>query len=107
MASIRAGQWFAEVWQDLRYAARTCSRQRGFALAAVLTLGLGIGASTAIFSVVYGVMLKPLPFDEPGRLVHLDHRGREGSVWNQGPATYFAAYDNQRVFESIGAWESN
>ena len=56
---------------DLRYAVRSLSRSRGFTAAVVLTLGLGIGANTAIFSVVRGVLLKPLPHREGGRLMYL------------------------------------
>src|SRR4051812_5504465 len=56
---------------DLRFAVRSLSRARGFALAVVLTLGLGIGANTAIFSVVRGVLLKPLPHKDGERLVYL------------------------------------
>ena len=56
---------------DLRYALRSLSRARGFAIAVVLTLGLGIGANTAIFSVVRGVLLKPLPHRDGDRLVYL------------------------------------
>lgn len=51
-------------WLDLRYAARGLSKHRAYTAAAILTLALGIGASTAIFSVVYGVLLKPLPFHD-------------------------------------------
>src|SRR5215213_7986333 len=58
---------------DLRYAVRSLSRARGFTLAVVLTLGLGIGATTAIFSVVRGVLLKPLPHRDGDRLVYLRH----------------------------------
>src|SRR5687767_13993641 len=58
---------------DLRYALRSLARTRGFALAVILTLGLGIGANTAIFSVVRGVLLKPLPHREGDRLVYLRH----------------------------------
>ena len=56
---------------DLRYALRSLSRARGFTLAVVLTLGLGIGANTAIFSVVRGVLLRPLPHKDGGRLMYL------------------------------------
>ena len=58
---------------DLRYAIRSLSRARGFTLTVVLTLGLGIGANTAIFSVVRGVLLKPLPHRDGDRLVYLRH----------------------------------
>ncbi|HEY2848749.1 MAG TPA: ABC transporter permease, partial [Gemmatimonadaceae bacterium] len=56
---------------DLRYALRSLARARGFTLAVVLTLGLGIGANTAIFSVVRGVVLKPLPHRDGDRLMYL------------------------------------
>ena len=76
-------------------------------MVAVLTLALGIGATAAIFSVVYGVVVKPLPFEEPDRLVGLYHGGPglNIAVLNQGPATYFTYRDNQRAFEDIGGWD--
>src|SRR6476619_1806445 len=57
--------------RDLRFALRSLSRARGFAIAVILTLGLGIGANTAIFSVVRGVMLRPLPHKNGERLMYL------------------------------------
>ncbi len=63
------------IWQDLRYAVRSLSHQRAFAAAAIATLALGIGANTAIFSAVRGVLLKPLPHRDGERLVYLRQSG--------------------------------
>jgi putative ABC transport system permease protein len=62
------------LWQDLRYGARMLLKKRGFTVIAVITLGLGIGANTTIFSVINGMLLRPLPFKDPERLVHLDEK---------------------------------
>ena len=102
---VPTGHLLSDLWQDLRYATRTFWKQPAFAVATVLTLALGIGATAAIFSVVYGVLLKPLPFHEPERLVSVRQYAPHGAGTNQGPATYFTYRENQRAFEAIGAWD--
>ena len=99
------GHVLSDLWQDLRYAARIFWKQPAFAATAVLTLALGIGATTAIFSVVYGVLLRPLPFDEPERLVSLRQHAPHGAGTNHGRTTFLTYRENQRAFEAIGAWD--
>ena len=82
--------WLDELRQDLTFAWRQCRTKPGFALAAILTLGLGIGATTAIFSVVQAVVLKPYAYADPDRvlLAFSTWRGNRGS-WSVGNFDYF------------------
>src|SRR5882762_1983582 len=81
----RGTRWLEDLWQDFRYALRTLRQKPAFAAVAVLTLALGGGATTVMFTVINGVLLKPLPFPEPDRLVSLqeetDWSNQFGKVW--------------------------
>jgi predicted permease len=92
----------------LRRIFRRLGRAPLFTSVAVLTLAVGIGANAAIFAVVHGVLLKPLPFAEPDSLVGLWHSapGLGVPVVNQSPATYFTYRDEGRTFEELGLWDN-
>jgi len=104
------------LWQDLRYGARALLRRPIFTLAIILTLALGIGANTAIFSVFNGIVLKPLPYKEPNRLVNVrrsDKRGvryqpgTESSFGNISPGGFHDWRERSQSFESISAHRYN
>src|SRR5262245_66503691 len=91
---------------ELRQAFRSLLRAKAFAAVVVLLLGLGIGANTAIFSVVRAVLLRPLPFREPDRLVRLYEGFRTGGDEAQlalAPLTFDRWRKQSDVFEDIGA----
>src|SRR5215475_13957205 len=69
---VRGALWLEEFWQDLRYGARSLLRNPTFSITAVGILAIGIGANTAIFSVVYAVILRPLPYTGSERLVMIE-----------------------------------
>jgi putative ABC transport system permease protein len=92
--------------QDLRYGTRTLLQRPAFTAIAVLTLARGIGATTAIFSVVDAVLLKPLPFPEPNRLVMLweSNERRNLPFMNVAPPNFADWRERSRSFDRMGAW---
>jgi putative ABC transport system permease protein len=99
--------WSGGVWTDLRYGARTLRRAPGFALVAIATLGLGIGGTTAAFSVLDAVLLRPLPYAEPDRLVAIGHPEADtGHPTNLGFLTFRDWRDRTKAFEDAAAMRS-
>src|SRR5271154_3751966 len=92
------------IWQDVRYGLRVLAKNPGFALAAILTLALGIGATTAIFSVVYATLLQPLPFPEPNRIVRVWEVSDEGSHNNFSDPNFEDLRDANRSFDAFAQY---
>jgi predicted permease len=97
--------------RNLRYSLRTLRHNPGFAVTAILTLAIGIGANTAVFSVVNSILLKPLPYPQADRLISVQHTapGAPGLISASGElrlsaSMFFTYADHNHTFEAIGAW---
>jgi putative ABC transport system permease protein len=97
---------FSGVWADLRHATRRLWKTRGFTVVTLLTLALCIGANTAIFSMVYALILKPLPFPQPERIVEIYNTFVKAGL-NKAPSNvvqYLDYQQNAKSFERLGLW---
>jgi predicted permease len=94
-------------WQDIRYGFRTLLKNPGFAAIAVITLALGIGANTALFSIVNGVLLNPLPFQEPDKLVMAFSRVPESDRWSISYPNFLDWQRDNRSFSALASFRSD
>jgi predicted permease len=111
----RPGAWLDSFAQDVRYGARLLRKSPGFTIVAVITLALGIGANTAIFSVVYAALLRPLPYSQPNRLITLGEvRPQEelttslnSSYWDASYPDYFDWVHQSKSFQSFAGFSGD
>ncbi|HEX5110921.1 MAG TPA: ABC transporter permease [Vicinamibacterales bacterium] len=103
---VRVGAWLDALRQDVRVAVRMLIRRPGFATIAVLTFGVGMGATTAVYSLIDSVLLKPLPFHEPDRLTMVwEVRPRYNSIRSEAsPLNYLDWQQQVQAFESLAAY---
>ncbi|MFC1544246.1 ADOP family duplicated permease [Gemmatimonadota bacterium] len=102
---IRIGFFIDTFGRDVRHALRSLLRKPGFLAFAVLTLALGIGITTTLFSVVSAVILRPLPFAEPGRLVRINEVTPQGRVYTTSEPTFLSWREMVNPFTDIGGYD--
>jgi predicted permease len=106
----RGGAWLDELARDVRYAFRMCTRNPGLTAVVITTLAIGIGANAAVFSVVNGVLLRPLPYPDPDRLIALHHTAQfQGTAANDvrlSSTMYLTYKEHNQTFAEFGVWDS-
>lgn len=101
----RGTRWIEDLWQDVRYALRTLRQRPGFAAVALLTLALGTGATAVMFTVINSVLLRPLPYPQPDRLVTVWAKTTKlGESWSIAYLDFLDLKSNLKGMERLGAW---
>src|SRR5882762_3164802 len=92
--------------QDIRFAVRLLTTRPGFAAVAILTLAIGIGATTAIFTVVNAVLLTPLPFRDAQQLVHVQITGRDGGIFPLPDTDFLAWREHNQTADAVAVFDT-
>src|ERR1700741_1984538 len=92
------------IWRDIRFAVRSLLKAPGFTVVAILVMAVGIGANTAVFSVVNTVLLKPLTYPDPQSLVHLMNTGDQGSFPGANVPKFNIWQQQTAVFQQVAAY---
>jgi len=104
----RGTRWAEDLWQDFRYSLRTLRQRPGFAAIALLTLALGTGATTVMFTVINSVLLKPLPYPQPDRLVTIWAKtGNFGESWSLAYPDFIDIRNSLRSMQQLAGWSYN
>jgi len=107
--SVAAGSSFVSVesvWRDIRFAVRSLLKVPGFTVVAILVMAVGIGANTAVFSVINTVLLKPLTYPDPQSLVHLMNTGDQSSFPGANVPKFNVWRQQTRIFQQVAAYDS-
>jgi putative ABC transport system permease protein len=102
----RGTRWLYDFWQDLRYATRTLAHARGFTVAAVVTLALGFGANSAMFSVIDALLIRPLPYPAPRQLVALAETGKDHHSSSIAYPNFEDWRAQSRAFSQMAAYQA-
>ncbi len=104
---LQPRRWEDEMIQDLRFGLRVLLKNRGFTAIAVITLALGVGANSAIFSIVNAVFLRPLPYPQPERIVRVFETGKVGNEITISPPNFLDWQGQQTSFERLAPFQND
>lgn len=98
-------RWIEDAWRDLRFALRSLAKMPGFTAIAIIVIAVGIGANTAVFSVINSVLLKPLPYPEPQSLVQLTETGPQGTNFGTNVPKFNIWHQQTSIFQYVAGYD--